>query len=86
MVNGMRKEFKEAMDSYESYMDSYVEFMKTYDSSSATALIEYSKMLMEYANLADKFEKWNDGTLNNAELSYYIEVQSRVNQKLLSIS
>ena len=28
LVNGMRKDFKEAMDSYEAFMNEYVAFMK----------------------------------------------------------
>jgi hypothetical protein len=30
------------------------------------------------------FEKWNESDLNDEELKYYIEVQNRVNQKLIN--
>ncbi len=33
-VNGMRKDFKEAMDSYEVFINEYVEFMKKYQKQS----------------------------------------------------
>lgn len=81
-------EFKNAMDSYESFMNEYVEFMKKYkaNSSDMTLLSQYNTMLQKYAEQVSAFEKWKGNDLNNAETAYYIDVQARVSKKLLEVS
>lgn len=84
---GIRKEFKDAMDSYEKCMNEYVEFMKKYKAnpSNTTLLSQYSKYLQSYSDAVEKFNKWNTKDLNNEELKYYMDVQNRVNKKLLEV-
>lgn len=84
----IRKEFKNAMDSYESYMNEYVEFMKKYyaNPSDTSLLKDYAKMLEKYNKLTKDYENWKDNNLNNAETSYYLDVQTRVTKKLLEIT
>lgn len=86
--NEIRKDFKDAMDSYESYVDEYVEFIKKYNEnpSDITLISNYAKMLTKYNQLTKDFKKWKDSDLNDAEESYFIEVETRVNKKLLEIS
>ena len=88
MADGMRVSFKEAMDSYEAFFDEYVAFMKKYQESenSLSMLADYMKNLEKYTDTMEKFEAWNDGTLNNAELKYYLDVLNRINQKILEIT
>jgi len=90
LVNGMRPEFKEAMDSYESFMNEYCEFMKKYINSNGsdyTLIADYSTYMSKYSQFISEFEKWDtDEEMNNAETSYYIEVQARVSKKLLEVS
>ncbi len=86
--NGLRTDFKKAMDSYEKFMNDYVEFMKKYsnsDGSDLTLITDYANMLKNYNTYSDEFVKWEDSDLNDAEFKYYVEVQTRVNNKLLSI-
>lgn len=85
LVNGMRKEFKDAMDVYESFIDDYVAFMKKYKSNptDTTLLADYAKWISDYSDMASTFDKWENEELNNAELSYYVEVQTRASQKIL---
>lgn len=88
-VDGMRTEFKEAMDSYEEFIDEYVAFMKKYSESNGTDLeliTDYSKYMSKYAKMVEKFEEWEDDDLNSAEESYYLKVQSRVSKKLLEVA
>lgn len=87
LVDGMRIEFKSAMDSYESYMKEYVEFMKKFDedSSNLTLISQYASMMSKYADFVDDFEKWGDEEMNTAETKYYIDVQARVAKLLLEI-
>lgn len=86
--SGIDPDFKAAMDSYEEFMDEYVAFMKKYsDNPSDLGLLpDYAKFMADYADFVADFEKWEDAELNTEETKYYIEVQSRVNQKLLNIA
>ena len=86
LVDGMRPDFKAAMDSYETFFEYYCEFMENYDTSNLSMLTEYAKVMSQYADIAKKFEQWEDGDLNDTELAYYLQVQARVNEKLLSIA
>ena len=88
LIDGMRPEFKEAMDSYEAFYDEYCEFMKKYmrNSSDLTLLSEYMDMLSRLEEMDRKFEAWEDGKMNAAEMKYYLEVQERVIQKMLDVN
>lgn len=88
LVDGMRPEFKEAMDSYEAFYDEYCDFMKKYKAnpSDITLITEYANMVSKLADMDAKFNAWNEGEMNAAELKYYAEVSSRVAQKLLEVS
>lgn len=88
LVDGMRKDFKDAMDSYEAFMDEYVAFMKKYSDnpSNVGLLADYTKYMSKYADMVEKFDKWESEDLNDAELAYYIDVQARVSKKLLDVA
>ena len=85
---GISQEFKDAMDSYEAYMDEYVEFMKKYNANPTdpTLISQYSTMLQKYSEQVSAFDKWNSADMTTEETSYYIEVQTRVSQKLLEVT
>lgn len=84
----IRDEFKEAMDSYECFMDEYVTFMKKYkeNPTDMSMINDYTTFLTKYAEFMDDFGKWGDKDLNTAETNYYLEVQVRVNKKLLEVA
>ncbi|MBR5315089.1 MAG: hypothetical protein IKU45_06735 [Clostridia bacterium] len=86
--NGIRAEFKTAMDSYEDFMNEYVDFMKKYQAnpSSLSLLVDYAKYMKKYADFVKDYEAWEAEEMSNAELDYYIDVQTRVNKKLLEIT
>ena len=86
VTDGIRPEFKEAMDSYEAFFDEYVEFMNQYAKSESTPalLLEYSEFLTQYSETMQKMEEWESGELSKEETLYYIEVTGRINQKLAS--
>ena len=89
MVDGMRKEFKEAMDNYEEFMNEYVSFMKKYSKSDGTdveLLKDYGTYMSKYAKAVKSFEKWEDDDLNSVEAAYYAKIQARVSKKLLEIA
>lgn len=88
LVDGMRPDFKEAMDSYEAFYDEYCEIVKKYteNPSDMELLADYTDMVSKAAEMTEKFEAWENGDLNRAELEYYLDVQNRVTKKLLEVS
>ena len=88
MVDDMRVSFKEAMDSYEAFYDEYVAFMQKYNDSDNTLamLPDYLQLVAQAEEANKKIDEWDDGTLNDTELKYYIEVTSRISQKLVDIA
>lgn len=88
LVNGMRPEFKEAMDQYEAFYNEYCDFMKKFNANSSdlTLLTKYADMLGKLSAMDEKFDAWEGEDMNDAELQYYLEVQSRITAKLLEIN
>lgn len=88
LVDGMRPEFKEAMDSYEAFYDEYCSIVKKYteNPSDIKLLADYTDMLTKAAEMSEKFNAWENNDMNNAELKYYLDVNNRVTKKLLEIS
>lgn len=86
LIDGMRSEFKQAMDDYSDYMNKYCDFMESYDASDVTMLAEYTKLLKEYSDFTSSFEKWNGNFVNETESNYYIKIQTDVNNRLLQIA
>lgn len=86
-VSGLRTDFKEAMDSYEEFMNEYVDFMTKYNESSdvASMAVDYANYISKYAEMSKKFDAWESENLNDAEMNYYIDVQTRVLKKLASV-
>ena len=80
--------FKEYMDSYEAYIDEYVAFMQKYKDGGqpVSMLADYMDMLQKQQEMTDAFNSYDQSQLSNEELQYYLEVQNRVNQKLLSVA
>lgn len=83
----IRPEVKEFLDSYEAFMDEYVAFMQRYNSASQTDLAammgDYASFLNRYAEFSEKIDAMDESELTTAETAYYLEVTSRVSQKLL---
>lgn len=88
LVDGMRPEFKEAMDSYEDFYNDYCDFMKKYEKNPTDLelITDYTEMTKKVIDMNEKFDKWKDEDLNNAELKYYLDVQGRVTKKLAEVS
>ena len=82
--SGVDLDFKAALDEYESFMDGYIDFMTTYsESDNVVAMaVDYAKWMGDYADMAEKIEAIDDGTLNAEEAAYYAEVMTRVSGKL----
>ncbi|MGM9913477.1 DUF6591 domain-containing protein [Floccifex sp.] len=87
IANGIRPEIKEALDSYEIFMNEYVEFMKTYQESqdTSTLLQQYVEYMTKYNDACKKLDEIDEDSLNDDELIYYLEVQTRVLNKINEI-
>lgn len=92
-VQGIRPEFKEAMDTYEAFFDEYVEFMNAYinmDTSDAlgvlSMLTEYADYMFRYAEAMEALDELGEQDLSKEELLYYTEVMGRISQKLISVA
>ena len=85
--NGLRPNFKKAMDDYEAFMNEYVKFMKKYSAnpSDTSLLKDYTNYMTKYSKAVESFEKWDEEDMNAAETKYYLEVQTRVNKKLSEV-
>ncbi len=88
LVDGMRPEFKEAMDAYEAFYDEYCEFLKAYEKNPTDykLLLEYSQMMQKSVEMNEKFAEWDESEMNDAEMKYYLEVTARVNKKLAGVA
>ena len=88
LIDGMRPEFKEAMDAYEAFYDEYCEFMLKYkkNPTDLTLLTKYSEMLVKLAEMDKAFQEWDEDEMNNAELKYYLDVSNRITKKLIDVA
>lgn len=88
LVDGMRPEFKEAMDSYETMMNEYCDFMEKYIASPSdlTLIADYAKYWETYTEAMEKLSAIENGEMNDAETKYYLEVTERVAQRLAKVA
>lgn len=80
-------DFKETMDSYEAWFDEYIAFMKKYSENPTDLemLEEYSKWISDYSDYMEKLDSIDEDSLSAADLAYYLEVQTRITEKLANI-
>ena len=85
--DAIRPDFKAAMDSYEEFFDEYCELIQAIeqDASDLALLAKYGTFMAREAEMTRDFEAWESEDLTDAELKYYMEVNLRVQQKLLSV-
>lgn len=86
---GIRPEFKEAMDSYEAFFNEYVDFMIKYMDAEADEMVgmlaDYTAYLTEYTEAMEKLEELEYQDMSVEESIYYLEVTSRIYEKLWEI-
>ena len=87
LIDGLRPEFKEAMDAYEDFYGEYCDFMVKYkqNPSDLSLLAEYADLMERAVEMDEAFQAWEDEDLNNEELKYYLEVNNRVMQMLVDV-
>lgn len=86
--DGVDPDLKAYLDSYEDFMDDYVDFMKKYQSGTGdtmSMLTEYTEMLGKYQDFATKIESYDTSKMSNADYKYYMEITTRVLNKMSSL-
>ena len=88
LIDSMRPEFKEAMDAYEAFYNEYCDFMVEYKNNPTdlSLITKYGELLTKAAEVDETFAAWDEDDLNNEELKYYLEVNSRVMQRLVDVT
>lgn len=86
-AEGIRPEFKNAMDSYEDFYVKYCEFMAEYKNNPTDMglLMQYSQMMQQLVEMDEAFDTWESEDLSSEELKYYLEVNNRVMQMLVGV-
>ncbi len=81
-------DFKKMMDSYEAFFDEYVEFMKKYNNSDdvLSMMDDYSDYLTKYTDYMDKLYNVDAENMSEADAYYYVEVSTRILDKLKEIN
>ena len=84
-ADGIRPEFREAMESYEAFFDEYVAFMEAADdeNTSADYLMKYYDYLAKYTDAMEKLEAVDESELSPQEDILYLETMNRINVKLM---
>lgn len=82
------KEWKQTLDAYEAFYDEYVEFMKSYDSSTldTETIDHYTELLKKFNTYSSELENVDEDSLSKADKEYFIEVNGRIQKKLLEVN
>ena len=62
--------------------------MKKYAKSNGTdvgLLADYADYMSKYTDVVKDFEAWDNEEMNAAEMTYYLDVQTRISKKLLKV-
>ncbi|XME01114.1 DUF6591 domain-containing protein [Lachnospiraceae bacterium C1.1] len=85
-MQGIRPQFKEALDTYEKFFDEYCSFLDSYDSSDLSMLGKYISMMSQFSKTMKALEELKTDDLSSEELAYYLDVMLRISNKLSSLS
>ena len=86
--DGVDPDFRAAMDEYEAFIDEYVTFIKKYEEEGkpVSMLADYTKMMTQYSVFAAAMAEYESEELSDADAAYLIQVNARVQTKLLTLN
>lgn len=86
-TGGVDPDLKAFLDSYEEFMDEYIEFMEKYmaNPTDLNLLGEYADIMAKYSDFESKINKYDSKQMSSADAAYYLEVTTRVTQKMMKI-
>lgn len=86
---GVDPDLKAFLDEYEKFMDRYVAFMKSYAANPTDTyqLLQYTQMLSDLAKFEETADRYDakQSEMSAADLAYYLETLTRINNKLISV-
>lgn len=87
-TSGNDTSFRAWVDEYEQFMNEYVDFMVEYANSgnAASMALDYAKWVARYGEMTSKASEVDDSQLSAEDAQYFLEAQTRVNQRLLEIA
>ena len=87
-ASGIRPEFQKSMDDYEAFYDQYIEFMQKYASSDnpVSMMTDYLALMSKAEEMDRSISKVDESELSDEELELYIDVTTRVTNKLAKAS
>lgn len=86
-ATGVSPDFKATMDEYEAFFNEYCDFMESYSQNPSDPMLiaEYASMMSQYSDTMAALEAIDESSLSAADSAYYLEVQTRINQRLLEV-
>lgn len=87
-AQGLRPDFKKAMDDYEAFYNQYCDLLKKVNENPLdfSLLQDYSSFLLKADEVDKSFEAWDDSEMTTAEIAYYLDVQNRVMKRCLEFA
>ena len=83
----LHKDFKTAMDKYQTYFDSYINLLKSIEKSDADYFIQYADLMKKYIEVAEALEyldNLENDDLTKDEQAYLIYVVTDISARLLT--
>ena len=86
-LTGIRPEFKAAMDSYEAFYNEYIDFLEEYYQNPAdlSMLGRYTELLAKSEEMERSFDAWDESDMSNEEIIYYMEVTTRIEERMINL-
>lgn len=86
-LTGIRPEFKAAMDSYEAFYNEYIDFLEEYYQNPAdlSMLGRYTELLAKSEEMERSFDAWDESDMSNEEIIYYMEVTTRIEERMFNL-
>lgn len=81
--NDVSSDLVQFLDQYEKFMDDYCSFMKKVNSGNYD-MNQYTKLLNDLTEYENALAKLDTSKMSTADYAYYMEVITRVNNKLLN--
>ncbi len=87
-ADGIRPEFKAAMDSYEAFYTEYCDLLAQYKENPTDLglLTKYGEMLAKVGEMDEAFDEWDEDELSSEELKYYLDVNNRVIKMMVDVA
>ena len=84
-ADGIRPEFREAMDAYVKFFDDYCDFCVKFSQAKddPSMMMDYLTWLTDYSETMEKIDEIDEESLTPAEDAYYLEATLRIEKKCL---